>query len=427
MSLRRAASLGAVQSGAAMATGFLSIKITSVYLGPAGLGTLGQLQYFIAIALGVFMSGLNTGVIRRTAELGATTSRHSLLVSTVLRLVVLIGVPVSIVIAWSSGWLARELLHDELLRTPLLLFAAVYVFGLVGSLIVGCANGAKDYKATAILNISSSLGSLALMALLAPAFGVLGAMLAAALIPGVTFVFAWVLARRHAWWPHRPMGNGFSGHEAKSAAAFIPAAAVSAIAGPLIQILARDHLASHSGMASVGLLQGVMRLSDMYMGIATSVLAMYFLPRFSEIQLAGELRRELGKGLLLVFPAVAVASLAIYLLRDPIVHLVFTSEFLPMRDLFAWQMTGNVLKLIGWMFAYVLIAKAYPPLFAAFELISVLVWWQLAISFIDVNGAVGATQAFAVTYAIYALAGLVGIVVVLRNMGNKTNETPDES
>jgi len=40
MSLRLAASAGAVQTLVSMALSFLSIKITSVYLGPAGLGTV---------------------------------------------------------------------------------------------------------------------------------------------------------------------------------------------------------------------------------------------------------------------------------------------------------------------------------------------------------------------------------------------------
>ena len=40
--------MGAVQTVVSMVLSFISIKITSVYLGPAGLGTLGQLTYFRA-------------------------------------------------------------------------------------------------------------------------------------------------------------------------------------------------------------------------------------------------------------------------------------------------------------------------------------------------------------------------------------------
>ena len=44
MSLKRAASLSLLQTAASMVTSFLSVKVTSVYLGPAGMGLLGQLQ-----------------------------------------------------------------------------------------------------------------------------------------------------------------------------------------------------------------------------------------------------------------------------------------------------------------------------------------------------------------------------------------------
>ncbi len=184
-------------------------------------------------------------------------------------------------------------------------------------------------------------------------------------------------------------------------------AVISAVALPLLQILIRDNVATHGGMAEVGLLQGVMRVSDMYLGVATSVFTMYYFQRFSEIKDAGELVREAKRGFLLIVPTVAVASLVIYLLRDFIVRLIFTEAFLPMRDLFGWQMAGNVLKMIGWLFGYLLLAKANALAMAALELATIGVWWLLSIFFISAQGTVGATQAFATTYALYSIATFV--------------------
>ena len=57
MSLRRAFSFGALQTGFSMVLSFFSIKITAVYLGPAGIGTLGQLTYFMSLTQGVLAAG----------------------------------------------------------------------------------------------------------------------------------------------------------------------------------------------------------------------------------------------------------------------------------------------------------------------------------------------------------------------------------
>jgi len=111
MSLRQAATLGAAQTATTMALSFISVKVTSVFLGPAGLGTLGQFTYFITMTQAVLAAGLNIGLVRRTAELGDDRPARERVVSTVLRALVIAGIPVALVIAASSGWLARELLQ----------------------------------------------------------------------------------------------------------------------------------------------------------------------------------------------------------------------------------------------------------------------------------------------------------------------------
>jgi len=71
---------------------------------------------------------------------------------------------------------------------------------------------------------------------------------------------------------------------------------------------------------------------------------MYFLPRFSEVRHSAGLKHEIRKGLLTLIPAVAASGLLLWLVRDLVVRIVFTAEFHGIRDLFAWQVVGNVLK-----------------------------------------------------------------------------------
>lgn len=416
MSLRKAVSLGSIQTAVSIAVGFFSVKITSVYLGPAGVGVLGQLQLFMALALGIVVTGLNKSVVRRIAELADDTAQRAVVISTVLKMVLLGGLPVACLVLMMSGWLARELLHSPELRFALVLFAGTYMFGLVGTLILGCANGAKDFRATTLINISAAVVSLIAFAVLCPPFGLHGALVAVALMPAVSMGIGALHARRANWWPKRAWRHPFSPHEATRAMALVPAAAIGAVATPLIQIVLRDDLALRSGVASIGLLQGVTRLSDLYLGVVVSVFSMYFLPRFAQIKAPEELRRALLRALALIVPCVALVSVLLYLLRDTIISVVFTHEFAAMRDLFAWQMVGNVLKMTAWLFGLVMLTKGNALVFALYEGVSLLVWWRLGTWLIGVNGAVGATQAYAMTYAIYIPFGVVATAFVLRRM-----------
>jgi PST family polysaccharide transporter len=416
MSLKRAASLGVVQSAVSVAASFLSVKITSVYLGPAGIGLLGQLQNFMTMSMGIVASGLSTAVVRRTAQYSTDPQARATVVSTVMRLVVFGGLPAAAVIALGSSWLATELLHDGTLFLPVLLFALVYVVGLLGPLLTGTANGARDYRTVTLIQIGAALSSLLLFAALCPILGVLGGLVAAAVAPAATAAIAWLLVRRRSWWPVRPMSHGFSSAEARTALGFVPLAATSALAQPMVQILIRDSLARSSGMSAVGMLHGVVRLSDLYVNIATSVLGMYFVPRFSEVQQSTVLKREIRKGLITLVPAVAGAGLLLWLLRDLVVRLVFTAEFSGMRDLFAWQVVGNVLKVTGWFFAHLIVAKGSPIAMAGFELLMGLFWWAAGVYLVSRNGAVGATQAYALNYAIYVCVAACAVVVILRRV-----------
>jgi hypothetical protein len=282
--------------------------------------------------------------------------------------------------------------------------------------VIGSANGMRDYGGLTAMQVGGMLCTLALFVLLCPTLGVAGGLFAAAVVPGATALAAWLMGRRRAWWPGQPLRHGFDGAEARTALSFIPMALVSAIVAPMVQILVRDALARQAGMASVGLVQGVMRLSDLYVNVFTGVVGMYFLPRFAQARAAAELKAELLKGLGTLVPAAAGAGLLLYLLRDLVVHTVFTAQFLAMRELFGWQMVGNALKVTGWFFGNLIVSKGHPLFMAGFELMMGLVWWAAGVFLVERHGAVGASQAYALHYAAYAVIAGGAVLFILRRM-----------
>ncbi len=312
-------------------------------------------------------------------------------------------------------------MNDVRIHLPLLVFSAVLVFGLLSNIVVSCANGAQDFRTIAIVNISTGLSSLLAMVAMVTNFGLTGALLAASLLPLVTFLIALYLARKKNWWPRKPMSSAFSSSEFRSIASFVPVAIVNSVGPPILQLIIRGHVIADSGMNSVGLLQGVMRISDLYVGIAGSVLAMYFFPKFCEAQTSFEFSRQVRRSVFFIGSLGLLVGSAIYLLRDIVVVFVFTKQFLPMTELFGWQTVGGVLKIISWPLAFALLAKANALAYAAFEILTLVTWWLLAVYFIEQNGTVGATQAYAVTYAIYGVVALIGILRIRSRLSTSAN------
>jgi len=69
-----------------------------------------------------------------------------------------------------------------------------------------------------------------------------------------------------------------------------------------------------------------------------------------------------------------------------------------------------------------MIAKGSPIAMAGFELLMGLFWWAIRIRLVDHNGAVGATPAYALHYAVYVSVGACTVALILRRMAERERQ-----
>jgi PST family polysaccharide transporter len=166
-------------------------------------------------------------------------------------------------------------------------------------------------------------------------------------------------------------------------------------------MLIRDHLSSHLDLASAGYWQASWKVSEIYLMLVTTTLSVYYLPRLAEIRTATDLRVEIMKVYRFVMPVVTVGAITIFVLRDFIINTLFTSDFLPMRELFTWQLTGDVIKIGSWILAYIMLGRAMVKVFViteiSFSISFVLISWAL----IEMYGLVGVSMAYVINYLLY--------------------------
>lgn len=419
MSLQKAVVLSAVQSATALVCAFVSIKITSVYLGPAGIGVLGQFLLFANLMFGIISSGVNNGVVRWTSQPeNDIRSRHQQ-IATALKLQLGIGLVCGLAIALGAEWLAESILHDQKFTFPFLIFSVSYIAGLVGLTVFGGANANKDYQISTLYSIASSIVGVVLFGVLCPRFGTWGALIGSAVAPLLTAAFALWLVRSRDWWPSRVLMIPMSAEQSRVLLAFVPAAAVSTVGAPLVHLLLRDQLAAQSGLDAVGFVQTITRLSDLYLGVLSTLFLVYYLPRFSEIRKGPELRIEVWRAVRSIVPATFLVGLFLYLTRDLVIQVLLTQAFEPMRELFLWQMTGNVFRVLGNLFGYLITAKLNPGIGLIYQIAMNLLWWIFGVFMIDRSGVIGATQAYAAASAVSAVVGLFAFWWIQRSLAQK--------
>jgi PST family polysaccharide transporter len=137
--------------------------------------------------------------------------------------------------------------------------------------------------------------------------------------------------------------------------------------------------------------------------IVTTPLAVYYLPRLSEIRNRDELIREVLQGYRFILPVAVLGAALIYLLRDFLVVLLFTAEFAPMRDLFAWQLIGDTVKIGSWLLGYILIGRAMTKAYIATEIFFSLSWVCLVWVMSSMFGPKGAQVGYFLNYLLHWL------------------------
>jgi len=163
----------------------------------------------------------------------------------------------------------------------------------------------------------------------------------------------------------------------------------------------RNLLAKYYSWDEVGIWQGVSSISDAYLQFITASFSVWLLPTLARLKEKQQLINEVMRALKFVLPAVACASLLVWLLRDFAIWLLFSSQFIAMRDLFAWQLVGDVLKVGSYVFGYLIIAKAALRFYILAEVSQFILLTGFSHWLIPAHGAAGAAQAYMATYIVY--------------------------
>ncbi|MGL9773678.1 MAG: hypothetical protein ACR5LG_06445 [Sodalis sp. (in: enterobacteria)] len=99
--------------------------------------------------------------------------------------------------------------------------------------------------------------------------------------------------------------------------------------------------------------------------------------------------------------AVEAVSLALWLLCDVAIRILFSAKFSAMSGLFAWQLVGDVLKVGAYVFGYLVLAQAALRIYLLAEITQFVLLTGFSHWLIPRQGALGATQAYMATYIVY--------------------------
>jgi polysaccharide transporter, PST family len=401
MNLLKTSMLSAVATIVRIFCGLIITKVVAVFAGPAGLAVIGQLQNIINIIMLITGDFLKTATTKYTAEYNDNDNEKYKIWSSALRVIICLNVIVFFLFYLFSNEISEYFLNSTEYAFVFRAFSISLPFFVLNSFLLAILNGQKEIKRYIFLNIALSFVSLILVCLLSFNFGLPGALIAYVTNQSVVFVITIFIVKNQSWFKVKYFfyKTELAQYKQLLGFALITFAAISASNGSTVYI--RSYLIENLSASLAGNWQAMWVLSQISLSLITTSLATYLLPTLSGLQGKSLINRELVSAFKIIVPFTILISLAMYLLRDIIIMVLYTSEFSAMRDLFFWQLVGNSIKVCGWLFGYVLVAKGMVKYTVTTEIMFALSWCVLSSYLIDSYGLIGAIYAFTINSSLH--------------------------
>lgn len=396
-------SLTSISTIVKMCTGLISVKVVASIIGPAGVALVGQLNNFATMALSLATGGINSGITKYVAEYREDNNTIAKFLSTGLRITIISSIICAAILILFNNRISNLIMLSPNYGYVFVIFGVTIILYALNNMLISIVNGYKEFRKFVYINISNSIVGLIVSVVLVIFWQLKGALIAAVTYQSVVlFVSLWMLYNTK-WFKWEIFKENYSYVISKKYFRYTLMTFTTALCMPIAQMFLRGYIMSEISPVEAGWWEGMNRISNMYLTVFISSFTVYYLPRLSEISDKTELRHEIFKAYRVIVPILLCVFTIIYLLRFIIIKILFTPEFIPMSQLFIWQIIGDLFKICSWILAFLMIAKAMMSHYIATEIIFTFSYLGIGFIFIHLNSVVGLCQAYIINYILYCI------------------------
>lgn len=403
MTLIKTSVLTAISTIITVISAFIINKVVAIYSGPSGLALIGQLKDFVTMLTNISNGAITQGIVKYTAEY-ETIERKQKIFSTSIIISLISSLVIAIGLFGFSDYLSELILKDVQYSNVFAVFGLTIFLFALNTILMSILNGQKEIKKYVLVNIVNSVVVLILTSLLIISFNIQGALYALVINQSIVFFITSLFVVKSVWFKWEYFKQGIDKDSLIKLSKYSLMAITSAIAAPVSFLIIRNHIGENLGWDNAGYWQGIWYISSMYLLVVTTSLSVYYLPKLSSISDKIELKKEILNGYKIIMPLVICMSLGIYLLKEYVIIIAFSEKFMPMIELFKWQLIGNIIKIASWLFSYLMLAKAMTKIFISTEILFSFSFVVISIFFINNFGLIGVTYAFTLNYVLYFFA-----------------------
>lgn len=393
-------------------TSFVVSKISAIYLGPSGYAIVGNFKNIFQGILGLTSTGFESGIIKYIAENKTEPKRHTVIVSSVFTLSIVISLGVGLVLFIFSDQLGTHILKDVSLSfifkylsfcLPLISFNFIIIYIL---------NGLQKFKLYTIAITIANFINAIMTFFLVYFFNLKGALMASFLVPFFSF-FSFLLFKDIRLLFLELMGNFkyISISFLKSISIYLVMATYSTILISLSYLLIRNNIILILDTDTAGLWEAMNKISGFYMIFFSSLFTLYLLPLLASNKSINGYISIMTSYFKYLIPFLIIFFIGILFFRVLLIQIFLTDEFNTIERFFYLQLIGDFIKIIAFSFAYQFHAKKMITSYFVSDAILYISFYIFSIYMLKQFNIQGVFYAYITSTILYFLSVFLFVIV----------------
>lgn len=396
-----------------MVSALLIGKIIAEISGATGILLYGQLLSVVLIVSLLAGGALNQGFIKYIAEYDAVNKgKLPGLISTAFKSTVALSLAIGAIVIIFSSIIARDVLYNEKYSSIVVYLGIFLIFYSLNNLALAVLNGFQKFKKYSLLNIVLSTTGLIITLILSYYLNIYGAMLSLVLSQSVVFFISLYFIRNEFWFNLDFFNSRFDYEELIKLSKFGLMVVLASVTPAISAIIIRNYIAQELSIFNAGIYEFTMRIATSALMLFSMTVSMYYIPKLSEISNAKRLLTEVKSTLLIVIPFSFLSLTFIYFIRDFVIVLLGSEEFLASSSLIWLVLLGVLFKICTQVYGFVFVAKAKIRIIIIIEVLFNICFTIASIILIQFYQIYGAVMAFMICNFIY----LIGVYSTFRKV-----------
>jgi len=402
--LFKATSLNGISLLIKFMIGFITSKLIAIFVGPSGMALVGNLRNFLSTTEAVATLGFENGLVKYVAEQKDQKEQLKQTLSTVfLTVFVVCGISSLILFLFSgyfNGVVFGTQFHYDFVFKILALALPFYVGNVF---LIATINGLGQFKKVIYVNIIGSCIGLLVSILLIYNLKIDGALLSIILTPSLLFLASFAFINQEIEIAKSIRTSFYRLSFLRNLSSYSLMALFSATAGPMIYLAIRKYVIASVGIEQAGFYEAMNKISSYDLLFVTTIVTVYFLPKLATAQTIQETKSLFWNYYKGILPVFTLGLIVIYFLKDFIVRILLTPEFLPVSNLFFWQLLGDLFKAASFILGTQFYAKKLTRDYLITEALSFVILYFSSIYLVSIFKTEGVVMAYALTYFMYLL------------------------